>query len=163
MKLIKTIILFLVLLTGNTIANEINGEFNYKKAVRIAEEAIKIAQKRGYNVSATVIDTNGVIMATVKAEQAWGHTPRVSFKKAFTALKSQTNSSILIEKLIAGGYPEMQKFIVANMPDQDNLIFLKGGIIITKNSKIVGAIGVGGAPDGQFDEEIAIEAIKSVK
>ena len=45
----------------------------------------------------------------------------------------------------------------------DNLLLLQGGLPIVNNSgTVIGGIGVGGAPGGQFDEACALEALGSL-
>jgi len=44
--------------------------------------------------------------------------------------------------------------------DGESGIFLRGGVLIKHNDTVVGAIGVGGAPGGQLDDNIAFEALK---
>ncbi|MGP4959102.1 heme-binding protein [Pseudomonas helleri] len=51
------------------------------QATSLAQNAVSIGLKQGYNVAVTVVDANGVILATVRADQALPHTPKTSFKK----------------------------------------------------------------------------------
>ena len=131
------------------------------QATSLAQSAVSIGLKQGYNVAVTVVDANGVILATVRADEALPHTPKTSFKKAFTAFAAKENTSDLIATIHKGDPTYMNKFVLSTLNNgQDNIIFLRGGVLIKHNDAIVGAIGVGGAPGGQLDDNIAFEALK---
>lgn len=44
----------------------------------------------------------------------------------------------------------------------DNFLILAGGVPIKVGNETIGAIGVGGAPSGDFDEACAQDALKQV-
>lgn len=129
-------------------------------AVKLTLSSIEIAQKQGYKVSVTVIDSQGVILATVRTDGAFGHTPKTSYKKANTALVAKETTLSLVNRFTKNGSVDMSKFIVSNLVGSDNIIILGGGVPIYENGILIGAIGIGGAPGGHLDEAIALEAMK---
>jgi uncharacterized protein GlcG (DUF336 family) len=162
MKTIKILIgLFILTFTTTLFANTLSTE----EATKLAQEAIKVATKQKYVVAATVVDKTGLILATVRTENAKEHTPKTSFKKAYTALFAKENTTDLINKITNNGKDFFSTFVVSTLADgkQDNIVFLGGGMLIKKNGEIIGAIGVGGAPGGHLDDAIIVEALKNLK
>lgn len=134
-----------------------------EEAVRLAQRAVMNGAEQGYKVSASVVDAQGNLLATVKGDGAFLHTPKVTFKKAFTAVTTGMPTSELIESFKAeGGFGAMNRFFVANLDQSDNIVLLGGGVLLRRDGGVVGAIGVGGAPGGHLDDQIAESAIESV-
>lgn len=126
-------------------------------AVKIANEAMKQCKNDGYNVTTTVVDNKGVILAVARNEESGPHTVQASFRKAFTAA-SMKNSTSKIAKNIADG-KSPQGLINLN----DNFVFLGGGLPIKFDDIVVGGVGVGGAPGGHLDDKCAQAGIDSIK
>ena len=129
-------------------------------AVKLALSSVEIAQRQGYKVSVTVIDSQGLVLATIRADGAFGHTPRTSYKKANTALIAKETTLSLVTRFTKNGPDDMNRFVVANLTGSDNIVILGGGLPLYKDGLLVGAIGIGGAPGGHLDEAIALEAMK---
>jgi uncharacterized protein GlcG (DUF336 family) len=129
-------------------------------AVQLAQSAIEAAQRQGYKVSVTVIDTQGLVLATIRADGAFGHTPRTSFKKANTALVAKEATLSLVNRFTRNGPDEMNRFVVANLGGSDNIVILGGGLPIYESGALIGAIGIGGAPGGHLDDAIAQEVMR---
>jgi uncharacterized protein GlcG (DUF336 family) len=159
MKTIKVLVLTVLMsfgLTFGAFAKDISSA----DAVKLIQSSIEIAQKQGYKVSVTVIDSQGVVLATVRADGAFGHTPRTSFKKANTALIAKETTLSLVNRFTKDGPADMNKFVVANLMGSDNIVILGGGLPLYEKGGLIGAIGIGGAPGGHLDEAIALEAMK---
>lgn len=132
------------------------------KATELATEAVKIAEKQGYKVAATVVDANGAIVASVRGDGAAPTTTKTTFKKAFTAITAKQNTSDFLVNIHKGGHDYLNKFVLSTLREgQDNIVLLGGGILIKRDDQVIGAIGVGGAPGGHLDDAIAVEAITS--
>ncbi|MDA9556201.1 heme-binding protein [Vibrio sp.] len=125
-----------------------------ESAFQLAHEAVKQCETNGYQVSATVVDLSGNVIAQLRSDSAGIHTLDSSRKKAFTVASMKQPSGNLM-KLIADK-PIMQP--LQNM--DDNLLFLAGGVPVQLNNVMIGAIGVGGAPGGHLDVDCAEKAIK---
>lgn len=152
---------FFLTLSGHSLAAD--KVLTSDQATSLAQKAVSIALQQGYNVGVTVVDADGAILATVRADKASKHTPKTSFKKAFTALTAKQNTSDLIANIHKGDPTYMNNFVLSTLNNgQDNIIFLGGGVLIKHNDSILGAIGVGGAPGGHLDDNIALQALKAL-
>jgi uncharacterized protein GlcG (DUF336 family) len=125
-------------------------------AFELAKEAVQQCQMKGYNVTATVVDVTGNVIAQLRFNNAGKHTLNSSRQKAFTAVSMKQPTGKLMKLIV-------DKPILKPLQNMDdNLLFLAGGIPLTVNNTVVGAIGVGGAPGGHLDVECAEGAIKKV-
>jgi uncharacterized protein GlcG (DUF336 family) len=123
-------------------------------AVEAATEAIHSCEGQGYAVSASVVDTSGVVKVQVKGDHSTVHTQDTSFRKAYSVVtfgpifNLDTTSKIAeLAKNPAGPGPAL-----TSIP---NVLGLAGGVAIKRNNEIVAALGVGGSPSGTKDEACA--------
>lgn len=157
----KRILFTLAILSGAAQAQATMSELTSAQATALASQAVSIAGSQGYKVAATVVDANGVILATVRAEGAPATSAKTTFKKAFTAISAQQDTSDFLANVHKNGHDYLDKFVLSTLPArQDNIILLGGGVLIKHDETIIGAIGVGGAPGGHLDDAIARDAIK---
>jgi uncharacterized protein GlcG (DUF336 family) len=159
MKVDKLLVLT-VLMAFGLVFGAFAKDISSAEAVQLSQSVIDIAQKQGYKVSVTVIDSQGGVLATIRADGAFGHTPKTSYKKANTALIAKETTLSLVNRFTSNGSADMTKFIVANLNGSDNIVILGGGLPLYENGELIGAIGIGGAPGGHLDEAIALEAMK---
>lgn len=139
------------------------GALSSAKASALATEAVAIARRQGYNVSATVVDDKGVILAVARADQALGATPKTSFKKAVTAIVAKQHTADFLDETFKQGPAFLDRFVISTLAStQDNIVLLRGGVLIKDNDSIIGAIGIGGAPGGHLDHAIGLQAIGAV-
>ncbi|MEE4411989.1 MULTISPECIES: GlcG/HbpS family heme-binding protein [Serratia] len=125
------------------------------QATSLASAAIKSCSAKGYNVSVSVVDNAGLTRAVQRMDNAGPHTLEASYKKAYTAASSGLMTSQLLET--------SQKYPAAsNLSDIPGFLLLAGGVPVKENDKVIGAIGIGGAPNGNIDEACALNAIKQV-
>jgi len=125
-------------------------------AFALAKQAVQQCQEKGYNVSATVVDVTGNVIAQLRYDNAGKHTLDSSRKKAFTAASMKQPTGDLM-KLIS------EKPILQPLQNMDNnLLLLAGGLPLKNKEVVIGAIGVGGAPGGHLDAECAQAAIDKV-
>ena len=83
--------------------------------------------------------------------------PSSAFRKAFTAASLRRSTGELANLIVNVPTTAGLQFM------NDNLLLLQGGLPIVDNSgAVIGGIGVGGAPGGQFDEARALEALGSL-
>ncbi|KAF0192743.1 MAG: hypothetical protein FD165_513 [Gammaproteobacteria bacterium] len=88
-------------------------------------------------------------MALARSEAAGPHTVDSSRKKAYTAM-SLKESTAKLAALIAEK-PELQALRDMN----DSILMLGGGLPVRIDGKVIGGIGVGGAPGAHLDEACA--------
>lgn len=123
-------------------------------ALEIAQEAVQACAREEYSVSAAVVDREGVLRALLRADDAAIHTPEAARRKAYTAASSRTPTSTMVKNI--------QNPSAAQLVAIDEFLILSGGLPITVSNETIGAVGVGGAPSGDFDEACAITALKKV-
>lgn len=129
---------------------------NLKVASEIAAAAVQACSTKGYNVTATVVDRAGGVRAVLRADKAGPHTLDSARRKAYTAAstKRSTSESLAnVQKNPAAQY----------LPMIDGFLMVAGGIPVKVGDEVIGAVGVGGAPGGQFDEECANAGVEAVK
>lgn len=125
-------------------------------ASTIAREAVAACSAEGYNVSAAVVDRAGVLRALLRADNAGSHTPEAARQKAYTSSSSRMPTSAMAENIAKSP-------TAAELASIDGFLVLAGGVPIKVGNATIGAIGVGGAPGGQFDEACAVAAINKVQ
>ncbi|MGW1254526.1 GlcG/HbpS family heme-binding protein [Streptomyces sp. NPDC002513] len=121
-------------------------------AKKISDIAMQKGIEKGYPVSVTVVDRDGVVINEQRADTATGATVQVSFEKAYAAAGFQTPTADLQNAAkTSPGFTYIPGFSV-----------LPGGVPITVHGKIVGGIGVSGAPTGELDADFANAALKTL-
>lgn len=125
-------------------------------AATIAREAVAACSAQGYNVSAAVVDRAGVLRALLRADNAGSHTPEAARQKAYTSSSSRMSTSAMAENITKNP-------AAAELASIDGFLVLAGGVPVKLGDVAIGAIGVGGAPGGQFDEACAVAALTKVK
>ena len=130
-------------------------------AVEAATEAIRSCEAEGYAVSASVVDTSGVVKVQLKGDHSTVHTQDTSFRKAYTLVtfgpifNLDTTSQIAeLAKNPAGPGPAL-----TSIP---NVLALAGSAAIKRNNEIVAALGVGGSPGGAKDEACAEAGVAKI-
>ena len=109
--------------------------------------ALEDCSKRGFNVSAAVVDRNGNLAAFLRNPLSGPHTIKVSQRKAFTSATVQAPTSQMSSR------PDL-----SFAPD---ILLIVGGMPIKFTGHFYGGIGVAGAPP-ETDEECAKAGIEAV-
>lgn len=122
-------------------------------ALASATEAIRACADRGYRVTATVVDTDGVAQLVLRGDGATVHTPESSFQKAYGVVTlgpifGFDTSGALFELVKTNPY-------APRLAAVSNVMALPGAVAFKVGGAIVGALGVGGAPGGDKDEACA--------
>ena len=131
-------------------------------AVEAATEAIRSCEAHGYAVSASVVDTSGVVKVQLKGDHSTIHTQDTSFRKAYTLVtfgpifNLDTSTQIAeLAKNPAGPGPALMSI--------PNVLALAGGVAIKRNNEIVATLGVGGSPGGAKDEACAEAGVAKIR
>lgn len=124
-------------------------------AVEIAQNAVAACAADKYNVTAAVVDRAGVLRALVRADNAGTHTVEAARAKAFTSSSSRTPTSKMAENVAKNP-------AAAELVNIEGFLVLAGGVPIKAGDAVIGAVGVGGAPGGNFDEACAVAALEKV-
>ncbi|MFD8219900.1 heme-binding protein [Streptomyces sp. NPDC059697] len=121
-------------------------------AKKVSDIAMQKGIEKGYPVSVTVVDRDGVVINQQRADTATGATVQVSFEKAYAAAGFQTpTADIQNFAKTSPGFTYIPGFSI-----------LPGGVPIKVGGKIVGGIGVSGAPTGELDADFANAALKTL-
>ncbi len=122
-------------------------------ASEAAAAAVASCAGKGYKITATVIDADGVPQAMLRGDGASMTTPGASRDKAYTAFmlgapRNEDTSGAVAKRMganaSAGGLTKLP-----------HILLLPGAVVIRAGGEAVGAIGVGGAPGGDLDEACA--------
>jgi glc operon protein GlcG len=118
-------------------------------ARRIIAAAVAEAKKNGAGGAIAVVDEGGNLVALERIDGTFAAGANISIGKARTAALFQKPTKAL-EDIINHGRTAM-----VALPD---FTPLQGGVPITVDGQMVGAVGVSGAASAQQDEEIALVA-----
>lgn len=138
----------------------------HKLSAALANELVgdSVAQcaRNGYKVVAVVVDLDGVRQALLRGDGAPIHSMDNAYYKAYTlasmGLARKEESTKQIQDRMAKAAPST----VPQFP-LPNITYAQGAIAIIANGETIGALGVSGAPGGNFDEECARFAMGKIK
>jgi uncharacterized protein GlcG (DUF336 family) len=123
-------------------------------AARIALDSCKT---KGFAVSVSIVDAAGVPKLLLASDGAAPRGVRSSTNKALTALAFKDSTSRL------GIRSQTDKPLAEALAADVNYTTRAGGIVITVDGDIIGAIGVGGAHPSEVDEACARSGLESIK
>jgi len=106
-------------------------------AMALATAALEDCRSKGFTVSVTVVNADGLIKAFVRDDGAGPHTIDLSRKKAYTAATQKNLSGQVAIQW--GDRPP---------PAIDGIVALAGGVPIRAGDEVIGAVGISGAPAG---------------
>jgi uncharacterized protein GlcG (DUF336 family) len=106
-------------------------------ARELVQGALDSCRAKGYRVSVTVVNADGLVKAFVRDDGAAPHTIDLSKKKAYTAATQRNLSGEVAKQW--GNMPP---------PAIDGIVTLAGGVPIKAGNDVIGAIGISGAPAG---------------
>jgi len=121
------------------------------KAMMAAGEAE--ARKNGWNVCIAIVDASGGLIMFQKLDDTQNGSIAVSQGKARTAALFKRPSRLL-EEMIAQGKTAFLSV--------EGIVPLQGGVPVTVDGKVIGAVGVSGVTSAQ-DEQVAIAAVSALQ
>lgn len=127
-----------------------------RKMVAAAEAA---AVAKNQTIAVCVMDARGDMVALERMDDVNIPPVTTAIGKAHTALVLGIPTREIADAISAG--KPVSVMIKAPQAGQDNLTFLRGGLPIMKDGKMIGAIGVGGS-SSEEDEQIAQAGIDAV-
>ncbi|WP_158900232.1 heme-binding protein [Burkholderia sp. L27(2015)] len=129
-------------------------------AEEAANEAVLTCAAKGYWVTATVVDMDGVPQVVLRGDHATVHTGESSFRKAFTVVTLGPEFGFDA----SSGFFELVKTspYAPQLATVHNVMALPGAVAFKVNNEMVGALGVGGAPGGDKDEVCAHAGVDKV-
>lgn len=146
---------FFSLISINSYANDTITTTNIgmELARDIANESIMACRKKGYQVSAVVVDRNGIERATLRDDLAPRFTLQIAEEKA---------NSVILSGVSSGQLRKNRSDIRTELDNINGLIVMQGALPIIAAGARIGAIGVSGAPGGNIDEACAKQALKKL-
>lgn len=127
----------------------------------VGDSVANCAQK-GYIVTAVVVDLDGVRQAMLRGNGAPIHTLDNAYYKAYSAASLTLARKEDSTKAVADRMAKSPATTVPQTP-LPNVTYAVGGVTIMAGGSAIGAIGVSGAPGGQFDEECARAALAKIR
>ena len=138
----------------------------HKISAALANELVgdSVAQcaKNGYKVVAVVVDLDGVRQALLRGDGAPIHSMDNAYYKAYSAASLTLGRKEESTKAVAERMAKAPPSTVPQTP-LPNVTYAVGGLTIMAGGNAIGALGVSGAPGGQFDEECARAALAKIK
>ena len=137
------------------------GEISLEDSLKICQECIKKAREEEFMpITVTVVDVAGVIRTTLAENGSASIRADIAFAKAWSCLQAGMSTTLLRDVIeeqprLSNAFRGMQ--IIAN----GKLIPTPGGLLIQKDGKNIGAIGVSGDRSDE-DDICAIAAIEAV-
>lgn len=155
MNKILSVLLLLTLPITKSLANDTVSTTNIGMdlARDIATTSLLACRKKGFQVSAVVVDRNGITRALLRDDLASRFTMQIAKEKA---------NSVILSGLESGAFRKKREDIRQELNHMDDLIIMRGALPIIAGGNRIGAIGVSGAPGGEIDEACARAGIKSV-
>ena len=132
-------------------------------ANQVVGDTVAICAQKKYNVWAIIVDLDGVRQAVLRGNGAPIHSQDNAYYKAYAAASLTLGRNEGSTHEIA---QRMAKAPPSNIPNTQlpNVTYARGGMAIRAgDGKIIGGLGVSGAPGGQFDEECGNAALDKIK
>jgi uncharacterized protein GlcG (DUF336 family) len=137
------------------------GEISLEDSLKICQESIKKAREEEFMpITVTVVDVAGVIRATLAENGSASIRADIAYAKAWSCIQAGMSTTLLRDVIeeqprLSNAFRGMQ--IIAN----GKLIPTPGGLLIQKDGKNIGAIGVSGDRSDE-DDICAIAAIEAM-
>jgi len=165
--MLRTCIYGVAMLAAATAGAQAQGLITtHKVSAALANELVgdSVAQcaKNGYKVVAVVVDLDGVRQAFLRGDGAPIHSVDNAYYKAYTVASMGLARKETSTKQIADRMAKAQPSTVPVFP-LPNITYAQGALAIVANGETIGALGVSGAPGGNFDEDCARFALDKVK
>jgi uncharacterized protein GlcG (DUF336 family) len=165
---LQAVVLALVFVVGAVpTAAQAQGLVNMQKlsaplANELVGDAVASCAQKGYAVTAVVVDLDGVRQAMLRGNGAPIHTLDNAYYKAYSAASLTLSRKEDSTKAVADRMSKSPPSTVPQTP-LPNVTYAVGGVTIMAGGAAIGAIGVSGAPGGQFDEECARAALAKIR
>jgi uncharacterized protein GlcG (DUF336 family) len=118
-------------------------------ALEAVGEAVAACAKQGHAETAVLVDADGVRQALLRGDGTGVHSLDSAFSKAYTSATMKANTLVVIERT------KDDPMMIPSIAKLPNMILNGGGVVITINGEVIGAIGAAGAPSGEADEACA--------
>lgn len=129
-----------------------------------ANAALRACLVKGFKVSVSVVDTDGVIKVQLRGDGSPIHSLQFSYRKAFTTVSMAPMFGVATSSDIIAAIKSKNPVATTSAgAGATDLLFLPGGALIKIDGQPVGAIGVSGAPNSTVDETCALAGIQAIR
>ncbi len=118
-------------------------------AQRVISAAQRRAEEIGQPMNIAIADAGGNLVSHVRMDGAWIGSIDISINKAYTSRAFDISTKDLAEEAQPG-----RQFYGIHVSNQGRIRIFAGGIPLTRNDTVVGAIGVSGG-SGEQDHTVA--------
>ena len=139
-----------------------NPKISAALANQLVGDSVAACAQKGYKVVAVVVDLDGVRQAVLRGDGAPIHSMDNAYYKAYSAASLTLGRNEGSTKEVASRMAKSPPSTVPQTP-LPNVTYGVGGVTIKANGVAIGAIGVSGAPGGNFDEECALTALAKIQ
>lgn len=122
---------------------------NLAQARAVIDAAEKKAAEIGTPMNIAVVDAGANLVSHIRMDGAWIGSVDVSINKAFTSRAFDIATKDLADNAQPGG-----QFYGINASNQGRVMIFAGGIPLTADGEVVGAVGVSGGT-GEQDQAVA--------
>jgi uncharacterized protein GlcG (DUF336 family) len=131
-------------------------------ANQVVGDTVAICAQKKYNVWAVIVDLDGVRQAVLRGNGAPIHSQDNAYYKAYAAASLTLGRNEGSTHEVA---QRMAKAPPSNIPNTQlpNVTYARGGMAIRADGRIIGGLGVSGAPGGHLDEECGNAALDKIK
>jgi uncharacterized protein GlcG (DUF336 family) len=154
-------------IAGAAIGARSQGLINTQRlSAPLANELVGVAvancAQKGYAVTAVVVDLDGVRQAMLRGDGAPIHTVDFAYNKAYSAasltLARKEDSTVTVATRMLKSPPSP----LPSTPPP-HVTYAAGGVTVMAGGTAIGAIGVSGAPGGNFDDACARAALAKIQ
>lgn len=124
-------------------------------ALHIAQVGIRAGRERQSDVAVAVVDHAGILLVLLRTDGATEQFVDGAIQKAWTALNLRISTRDAFTMIQQGTQDSSQ------LPSIPKALFLMGGVPLTVDSAVVGAVGAAGCADGLDDDAVAQQAVRA--
>ncbi len=150
------IVAFLALVFSTLVAGDVvtYKQMSLELATEAAQLSVEACRKKGYQVSAVVVDRSGNLQVALRDVYASRFTTEIAQRKA---------NAVILSGIDSGTFRKNREDIRQELNHIDGLIVMEGGLPIVSGGSLLGAVGVSGAPGGNIDADCAKSALKQLE
>ncbi|MFD1170152.1 GlcG/HbpS family heme-binding protein [Oceanobacillus caeni] len=129
------------------------GKLNLEVAKKLIEGAEQEAKRLGIQMVISVLDEGGNLIAVHRMDDAWLASVEIAQNKAWTSVALKMPTANLAEATV----PNAELYGL-NTTNNGRIVLFGGGIPLTQDEKVVGAVGVSGS-SVEHDIQVAQAAV----
>ena len=127
-------------------------------AVEMAQTAIRTCLAKGFKVGASVVDADGAVRVLLVGDGGVSLLGDIATRKAAASAIFKDTTTHIAQQM------KTDEALAARIKAEPNRFFtFAGGVPLVVGGEVIGALGVGGAPDSLQDELCAMAAIAAVQ